>query len=151
MAAGCLRFGLSISKQLGSRKFLWHAAWAALLLAGTLVRPNSLLATNEVIPESGPDPSYREIVAKHLKSTFKDYSPYDAFEISDPRWVHSFKGWNWLICVRFEDHGHKRIYTLFLDGDNIVDARYAVQTDQCGTQAYGPFEQMLEGGLPPLH
>ena len=150
MAAGCLRFGLSISKQLGI-KFLWHAAWAALLLAGTLVRPNSLLATNEVIPESGPDPSYREIVAKHLKSTFKDYSPYDAFEISDPRWVHSFKGWNWLICVRFEDHGHRRVYTLFLDGDNIVDARYAVQTDQCGTQAYGLFEQMEGSGLPPLH
>ena len=35
---------------------------------------------------------------------------------------------------------HKRIYTLFLDGDNLVDARYAVQTDPSGTQAYGPFE-----------
>ncbi len=109
------------------------------------------LATNEVMPESGPNPSYRDIVANHFKSTFKDYSPYDAFEISDPRWVHSFKGWNWLICVRFEDHGHKRVYTLFLDGDNIVDARYAVQTDQCGTQAYGLFEQMEGSGLPPLH
>jgi hypothetical protein len=151
MASERLGFGLSSSKQLGRREFLWHVAWAALLMAGALVRPNNLSAANEGIPESGPDPSYRDVVANYLKSTFKDYPSYDAFEISDPRWVHSFKGWNWLICVRFEDRAHKRIYTLFLDGNNIVDARYAVQADQCGTQAYGLFEQMKSSGLPPLH
>jgi hypothetical protein len=113
-----------------------------------MARRNSVSAAIEAIPESGPDPSYRDIVANHLKSTFKQYFFYDAFEISDPRWVHSFKGWNWLICVRFED---KRTYTFFLDGNNIVDARYAVQTDQCGTQAYGVFEQMGGSGLPPLY
>ena len=38
------------------------------------------------MPLAGPDPSYREVVANHLKKVLKNYSLYDSFEISDPRW-----------------------------------------------------------------
>jgi hypothetical protein len=107
--------------------------------------------TNEGVPEFAPDPSYRDVIAKHLKTTFKNYSSYEAFEISNPRWVHSFQGWTCLVCVRFQAQGHKRTYALFVTGSNIVDARYAVNTDECGTQAYALFEQMGGSGLNPLH
>ena len=79
-----------------------------------------------------------------------NYSAYDSFEISDPRWVHSIKGWTWLTCVRFRDQGRVRSYALFLDGNKIVDDRFAVQTDSCDLQAYYPFERMPTG-LDPLH
>jgi hypothetical protein len=98
-----------------------------------------------------PDPSYRGVIANYLKTTFKNYSSYEAFEISEPRWVHSFQGWNWLTCVGFVDRDRRRTYVLVLNGTNIVDAHYAVQTDDCGAQTYSVFEQMGGGGLEPLH
>ena len=65
--------------QPGSPRSLWHAALAALLLtAATLPGCNELASTNQVIPEAGPDPSYRDIIASYLKTTFKDYSSYEA-------------------------------------------------------------------------
>jgi hypothetical protein len=132
-----------------------RAVWAALLLAaiglaGALAGCSGLAATNEDVPSTSPALSFRELIAGHLKKTFKSYSSYDSFEISDPRWVHSIKGWNWLACVRFQDHGHLRFYAVFFNGDKIIDDRYAVQTDNCDTQAYVPFERM-QGGLDPLH
>jgi hypothetical protein len=146
---GCEVRDLSQSKQIGSLS-LRHGAWAALsLMAATMIGCNQLATTSGRIPESGPDPSYRDVVASYLKDNFKDHSSYGAFEISDPRWVHSFQGWNWLTCVRFLDRGQRRTYALFLDGSKIVDARYAVQTDQCGMQAYTTFEQMDQ--LDPIH
>jgi hypothetical protein len=134
---------------------LQHAVLAALLLAamgwsGLLAGCSGLAATNEEVPPTSPDPSFRELIARHLKAAFKNAASYDSFEISDPRWVHSIKGWNWLTCVRFNDHGRQRTYALFHNGDKIVDDRYAVQTDQCDTQTYFPFERM-SGGLDPLH
>ena len=102
------------------------------------------------MPVSGPDPSYRDAIAHRLKTAFKDYASYDAFEISDPRWVHSVHGWSWITCVRFVDHGRRRTYALFHKATGIIDARYAVLTDDCDTPPYAPFEQ-LTGGLEPLH
>jgi hypothetical protein len=102
-------------------------------------------------PPSGPDPSYRDIVAYCFKATFKDYASYELFEISEPRWVSSIKGWVWLVCVRFIDRGHRRSYALLLNDSAVVDGHYAHQTDNCGSQAYVVFEQMGGLGLPPLH
>ena len=50
------------------------------------------------------------------------------------------RGWNWLACVHFRDHGHRRIYALFIERDAVVDARYAVETDACESQAYTQFD-----------
>jgi len=132
-----------------------RGARAALLLAaaallGFLAGCSGIAATTEDIAATGPDPASREVIAAHLKATFKNYASYDSFEIADPRWVHSIKGWNWLTCVRFQDHGHMRIYALFLNANKIVDDRYAVQTDNCDMQTYFPFERM-QGVLEPLH
>ena len=102
------------------------------------------------MPLASPDPSYRETVASHLKRVLKNYPAYDSFEISDPRWVHSIKGWTWLTCVRFRDQGRVRNYALFLDGNRVVEDRIAVQTDDCDLQTYYPFDRMPTG-LDPLH
>jgi hypothetical protein len=109
-----------------------------------------LAAGNAELPVAAPDPTYRDVVSAHLKRVLKNYSSYDSFEISDPRWVHSIKGWTWLTCVRFRDQGRVRSYALFLDGNRIVDDRFAVQTDNCDLQAYYPFDRMPTG-LDPLH
>ena len=36
------------------------------------------------------------------------------------------------------------------DGNKIVDDRFSVQTDNCDSQAYYPFDRM-QTGLDPLH
>jgi len=102
-------------------------------------------------PPSGPNPTYRDVIAYCFKTTFKNYATYELFEISEPRWVSSIKGWNWLVCVRFVDRGHRRNYALLLNDSTVVDGHYAYQTDNCGSQAYVVFEQMGGLGLPPLH
>jgi hypothetical protein len=72
--------------------------------------------------------------------------------ISAPRRVRSFRGWDWLSCVRYWDAGRRRTYALFLNGNSVVEGRYANQTDECGSQAYDSFGQMGGSfGLDPLH
>ena len=141
-----------------------RAVWVFLLpawlgLSAALTGGAGLAGGNTEVPVTGPDPSYRKVVASHLKQVLKNPSAYDSFEISDPRWINSVKGWTWLICVRFrelpkseaeqiglennpsyppQDRVHS--YALFLDGDRIVDDRFAVQTDSCSLQTYYPFE-----------
>ena len=138
-----------------SASFLWHAAGAALVLAIALLQGCSDLALpSEEAPASGADPSYNKLTANYLKNTFKDRASYDAFEISASRWVHSIKGWTWMTCIRFQDQGHPRTYVLFIKDRNILDSRYAVQTDACSTQTYVPFDAMgptRAGVLGPLY
>jgi hypothetical protein len=134
------------------------AAFLAGFLAGSLAGCSGLAATNEEIPTIGPDPTYNKLVATYLNGIFKDRSAYEAFEISDYRWVHTIKGWNWLTCVRFQDHGHTRVYAVFLKETAVVNSRYAVLTDGCAAPAYVPFDLMMgaggatgPGALAPLH
>jgi hypothetical protein len=140
---------------------LRRAAWVFLLATclGIVRSAAALAASNTEVPVAGPDPSYRQVVATYLKQVLKHPSGYDSFEISDPRWVNSINGWTWLTCVRFHESaesGPEQIggenspnyrpqdrihsYALFLDGDKIVDGRFAVQTDSCDLQTYYPFQ-----------
>jgi hypothetical protein len=101
-------------------------------------------------------PRYLTIAANYFKTNLHDRNSYDAFEISAVRWVHTLKGWNWLTCVRFQDHGHPRTYALFMDNETVIDGHYAVETDACDTQAYAQFDPGLGGrpngsGLQPLY
>jgi hypothetical protein len=131
---------------------LRSAAFAALLpFAAALSACSGFAASNEEPPAPVPDTAYREEIATQVRTLFRDYSSYDSYEISEPRWVHSIKGWSWLACVRFQDHGRRRVYALFLQSGKVVDSRYAVVADGCDTQAYTPFELMTGGGLQPLH
>jgi hypothetical protein len=128
---------------------------AALLLAaigwsGSLAGCSGIAAPNEEAPPLAPDPGFRDVIASHLKAVLKNYSVYQPFEISDPRWVRTMKGWNWLTCVRFQDRGRARTYAVFLGDNKVVDSRYAVLTDNCDVQTYYQFERMY-GGLDPLH
>jgi hypothetical protein len=132
-----------------------RAVCAALLLtalawSGSLAGCSGIAAPNDEAPPLAPDPAFRDIIATHLKKEMKNYSAYQPFEISDPRWVHTIKGWNWLTCVRFQDHGRVRTYAVFLADNKVVDSRYAVLTDNCEAQTYYQFERMY-GGLDPLH
>lgn len=130
---------------------LRRAACAALLTSAlALAGCSGLTSSVEETPVSVLDRDYKEIVAKYLKTTFKDRTGYDSFEISEPRWVHTGNGWVWLTCVGFQDRGRRRSYAVFLNAGKIIDSRYAVETDSCETQAYAPFAQMT-GGLEPLY
>jgi hypothetical protein len=114
------------------------------------------LAGSIEAPPSGPDPSYNKLIGTHLSALFKDRAAYNSFEISDYRWVHTVKGWNWMACVRFLDHGHPRTYAVFVAGNKVVNSRYAVQIDDCGGPAYTPIDigsgsMPVPGALAPVH
>jgi hypothetical protein len=147
---------LKIAKGLqGLSLALRHAAGATLMLTVVMLPACSDVALpSEDMPASGPDPRYNKLVADYLKSTFKNRASYDAFAISAFRWVHSFKGWAWMTCVRFGDSGHPRAYAVFIKDGKVIDSRYAVQTDACNTQTYAVFDAMgpmRAGVLGPLY
>lgn len=150
---------MTSKQQQGAPTRLPNAAYAALLFTLAVgAGCGNLAVSKEDAPASAPDPSYNTLVANRIKSSFKEHASYAAFEISDYRWVHSVIGWNWLACVRFQDHGHRRNYAVFLKGSQVVESRYAVQADGCDTASYAPFELMTgaakpasAGALDPLH
>jgi hypothetical protein len=115
-----------------------------------------LAQPSEAPPSS--QPPYASLASNYLASVMADRASYEDFEISGLRWVHSFKGWSWLACVHFTDHGHVRTYALFIQNDTVVDGRYAVETDACASQTYTPFD-VVTGTLgrptaprqPPLY
>jgi hypothetical protein len=127
-----------------------HAVGAALLLAITFLPACSNIALpQEDAPATGADPAYTKLVAGHIRATFKAYAAYEAYEISGQRWVHAIRGWSWLACVRFQDHGRPRIYAVFINNGAVVDSRYAVRTDDCDLQPYAPFDPS-SGALHPM-
>jgi hypothetical protein len=137
----------------GLFRALRPAAGAALLLMVALL-PLSDVAVSQEMPTSGADPGYNKIVADYLKGIFKNRATYDAFAISAFRWVHSFKGWAWMTCVRFEDNGHPRTYAVFIQDGKVIDSRYDVQIDACSTETYAVFDAMgpsRAGVLGPLY
>lgn len=85
-------------------------------------------------------PAYVSLAAQYLRSTLKDRSTYDDFEISGLRWVDANKGWSWIACVHFRDQGVLRSYAVFIQDNAVLDARYAVETDSCAAQSYTPFD-----------
>lgn len=127
-----------------------RAIHAAPLLALTLLPGCSNIALPpQDAPPPGADPAYTKLVADHIGATFKEHAAYAGYEISGPRWVHALRGWSWLVCVRFQDHGRQRSYAVFIKDGAVVNSRYAVQTDTCDLQAYAPFD-MMTGAMRPM-
>jgi len=128
-------------------------ALALVILGGC----SNLARPSEAAPPATPPP-YVSLAANYLRAVLKDRAAYEDFRISPPRWVNSIKGWSWLTCVHFQDRGHLRTYAIFIDSNAVVDARYAVQTDNCGSQTYTQFD-LVSGVLgqptapvqPPLY
>jgi hypothetical protein len=112
----------------------------ALALVG-LTGCSELARSSETVP-TGSEPPYGALAAKYLQSTLVNRMTYDSFEISGVRWVDSIRGWSWLTCVHFQDHGHLRTYALFIQNNIVIDGRYAVETDACESQSYTPFDLM---------
>jgi len=125
-------------------------SWRALLLAALMIAPgcSNLAQPQDSMPTMGVDPAYSKLVAKYLTSKFTNLSPYEGAEISQPRWVQANIGWSWLACVHFQDLGRRRTYAVFFRQSEVVDARYAVQTDACGAQTYTPLDLSM-GMLRP--
>jgi hypothetical protein len=105
-----------------------------------------LLAQCAAVPmESAAAPSLPSnygVLASNAVKGFQQFKTYSDLEIAAPRWVHAETGWNWLVCLRFEDRGHRRYYALFIQGDSVVNSRYEILTDRCGAQQYVPFDLM---------
>jgi hypothetical protein len=132
-------------------------ALVMLSCCGTANLPGQELP-QQASPELGNQAAYDALAASYLAKQLKDIPSYDSFEISGPRWVHAVVGWSLLACVHFRDHGHRRTYALFIQGNEVVDARYAVETDSCALQIYAPFGLPTSAsgygtaaGLAPLH
>jgi len=123
---------------------LWQAGRRAAVLLVLFGAPacSELAQSSQAASAPPPQPPYVSLTAQYLMSTLKDRFAYDGFAISGPRWVASLKGWAWLVCVHFQDHGHLRSYAIFIQDNAVVDGRYAVETDACDTQAYAPFDLM---------
>jgi hypothetical protein len=127
------------------------------LLLGAAACSELAQSSQAASPPPAP-PAYVSLSARYLMSTLKDRFAYADFEISAPRWVDTLKGWAWLACVHFQDHGHLRSYAIFIQDSAVVDARFAVETDACGAQTYTPFD-LVTGQLgvptapmqPPLY
>jgi hypothetical protein len=144
---------------LGIRSSLRNAMQRAVLASMLIALPgcSEIALSNNAMPP-GAEPAYVSLAAKYLQSVLSDVRSYDGFEISGLRWVNTLKGWNWLACVRFHDHGHLRIYAIFIQNDAVNDARYAVETDACEVQTYTQFD-LISGELgrptapvqPPLY
>jgi hypothetical protein len=113
----------------------------AILAVALAVLPacSELAQSSESAPPTA-QPPFVSLAAQHLQSVLEDRASYDDFEISGLRWVHAIKGWSWLACVHFHDHGHLRSYALFIQDDTVTDSRYAVETDVCDAQTYTPFD-----------
>ena len=89
--------------------------------------------------EPATPPQYGTLVSDALKK-FKNYLSYSNFEIAPARWVHASTGWNWLICVRYNEGGRERYYSFFIDNNKVANQRYDIVTDRCGLQQYVPFD-----------
>jgi hypothetical protein len=115
-----------------------RALSALMLLASSAC--TQIAQPSEAATPPAEQPAYAAIAAKYFSSTMTDRASFENFEISGLRWVHGLKGWSWLACVHFVDRGHLRTYALFIQNDAVIDARYAVQSDSCGSQSYTPFD-----------
>ena len=112
---------------------------AGLWLLAVLPCCSELAQSSESTPP-GTQPNYVSLAAAYFRSVFKDRGAFDGFAISGLRWVHSLKGWSWLACVHYQDHGHLRSYALFIQDNAVVDGRFAVETDACESQTFTQFD-----------
>src|SRR5215831_18320688 len=119
-----------------------NAVWRAILALVLLTSPGcaQIAQPSEAATPPAEQPAYAALAAKYFSETMADRLSFENFEISELRWVHGLKGWSWLACVHFVDHGHRRTYALFIQNDAVIDSRYAVHSDSCGSQSYMPFD-----------
>jgi len=139
---------------------MFRAACGAAAVLALLALPecSNMALPQEELPTATPDPTYGTLMATRLKNTFSTLPPNDSVEISQLRWVHNISGWSWLACIHLQDKGQRRTYAMFMQGNAIIDARYAVETDSCETPPYslldlatGTIRPKGTGGPGPIY
>jgi hypothetical protein len=121
------------------RPYLKPVLRPAALFTALIILANCSAVPAEDAAEPTAPPNYGVLVSNTLKG-FKDFPSYGNFEISGLRWVHVATGWNWLTCVRYDDHGHRRTYSFFIKDNVVVNGRYDTATDECPAQKYAPLD-----------
>ena len=71
---------------------------------------------------------------------FPPKTKIDDVKISDAiRMVQTNRyGWAWLTCMRLNANGSPVTYAVFITGNHVVDARIAVEIDNCDQGNYAP-------------
>jgi len=90
-------------------------------------------------PELSP-PDYRRVVAENINKILPNSSPLNDVEISGMRLVDHLKGPAWVTCLKLDAHGKPQNFSLFIQGDKIVDSRMSVVIDQCHKEMFQPFD-----------
>jgi hypothetical protein len=93
-------------------------------------------------------PNYGQIISQYVRGGWLQTKSSNV-EISNPRWIHAMTGWNWLVCVRFQDGQVRRTYSFFIANNAVTNARFDVLTDSCGLQTYSPFDLSTGNGTAP--
>src|ERR1700746_216197 len=117
-----------------------HAVWRTVLALILLTSPGctQIAQPSEAATPPPQQPAYAALAAKYFSETLADRASFENFEISELRWVHGLKGWSWVACVHFVDHGHLRTYALFIQNDVVIDGHYAAQVDSWGSHPSAP-------------
>src|SRR5262244_1610547 len=81
-------------------------------------------------PELSP-PDYRRVVAENISKILPGSTPLNDVEISGMRLVDHLRGPAWITCLKLDAHGKPQNFSVFIQGDQIVDSRMSVVIDQC--------------------
>jgi hypothetical protein len=117
---------------------------------------------SSIDPPIEPEPDYRAIIAKNLRSPivtpvaatvnsnffdergniFLNPKRIGSIEIADSqrRVFHNTSGWTWMTCIQAQGGEINGTFAIFIAGNTIVDARRAVLTDRCEGLNYHPLD-----------
>jgi len=117
-----------------------NAVWRTLLALMLLTSPRCAQITQ---PSEGATGRAASLCRFGRKIFFRNHGgsalirKFRDFRIAVGAWAQRLE---LAACVHFVDHGHLRTYALFIQNNAVIDARYAVQVDSCGSQSYTPFD-----------
>jgi hypothetical protein len=92
------------------------------------------------------EPNYRRIVADNFKTLFPNITILTDLEISGVRLVEHLKGQVWRTCLKLDAHTNPQHYAIFIQDGKVIDSRASVIVDQCGKEAYEPFDPAQKPG-----
>jgi hypothetical protein len=90
-------------------------------------------------------PNHRRIVADNIRTLFPKTELGD-LEISGVRLVDHLKGQAWRTCLKLDARVNPQQYAIFIQDGKIIDSRASIIIDQCGKEAYEPFELAAKPG-----
>lgn len=93
------------------------------------------------------EPNYRRIVADNLKTLFPNDIALGDLEISGVRLVDHLKGQVWRTCLKLDAHTRPQHYAIFIQSGKVIDSRASIIIDQCGKEAYEPFDPTQKSGI----